>query len=127
MATHQETRARKQEAIKFAYDIVRQRGSVRLNDLHAFFGDVWKYPLTFIQEIKRVVPNDIALTSTRKVGTIAVFDPDKVLRLAAIKALPEIVADKPKVETVQGRNRTIKAKRKRLTFRGRYGRRQAIA
>ena len=117
MATHKEIRERKQNAINFAYDVVRQRGTVRLNDLHQFFADVWKYQLTFIQEIKKVIPDDITLTSERKVGTIATFDPAKAIRLSVIRQLPEIVADRKKEKetgTVRGKNQKILAKRRTL-------------
>lgn len=115
MATHKEIRERKQNAINFAYDVVRQRGTVRLNDLHQFFADVWKYQLTFIQEIKKVIPDDITLTSERKIGTIATFDPAKAIRLSVIRQLPEVVASrKTEIEngTVRGRNQKIKMRRR---------------
>jgi hypothetical protein len=119
MATHKEIRTRKQDAIKFAFDVVRSRGKVRLNDLHAFFGDVWKYQLTFIQEVlKAELPNDITLTVKRKVGTIAEYTPNKVTKIT-VKAVRQVAGggfkrgNKP--GTMRGRNMSIKAKRLQLS------------
>ena len=114
MATHKEIRERKQAAKDFAFDIVRKRGTVRLNDLHAFFGDVWKHGITFIQEIKKVVPDDIIITTKQKVGTIATFAPEKAAKLAVIRNLPAIVEarqEERKTRTIHGKNKEIIAKR----------------
>lgn len=89
MATHKEIRGRKQECYDFIFNVVRTKNRpVRLNDLHEFFGDVWKQEMTFIQEVIANAPGDIALDVRRKRGSFAVFvDPSKITAKQARKAV----------------------------------------
>lgn len=74
MATHKETRERKQAALEFIFNHIRSKSTpVKLNTIYRHFSDVWTYSGNFIQEVSKLAPPDIIIQSKQRSGTFAVY------------------------------------------------------